>query len=99
VYAPEVEVAFGWYIGNIGRDFALLAQLVDGRRRCGVVYRNEHHLGAVQVVGLEDTVGVGDLPLIAAVFDFFVEAGGRAYDVDFGIGVETVEDSACGYLD
>ena len=97
--AAEVEVALWRYISNVGRDLPLLAQLPDDRRGCRIVDGDQHHVGSVQVGGLEVSVDVGHLVLRDTEGDFIVESRLRTDDGDAGIGVEAVEDTTSSDLE
>lgn len=94
----KVEVALGGHVGNVGGDFALLAQLPDNGRCIGIVDGDQHHVGSVEILGLENSIDVDDLFLGNAEGYFIIETGLGADDDDFGVGIEAVEDPACGDL-
>lgn len=92
--AAEVKIALRWHVGNICRDLSLLAELPYGGRGSRIVDGYQDHLGTVEVGGFEDSVDVCDLALSDAVGHLIIETGRGTYDMDIGIGVETVEDAA-----
>ena len=100
MHASEIKVALGRDIGDVGGDALLLAQLPDGRRDVRLVDGSQHHGDArvVEIRGLEALVEVFDLLLVDAEGDFVVEAGARAQQGYFGVGVEEVENAAGCYL-
>ena len=98
MHAPKVEIALGRHIGDVGGDLALLAELPYLRRRLGVVHGGHDHVRAIEVGGLEFPVDVLHLALGNAVGYFGVEAVAWGDDGHFGVGVEDVEDAACGDL-
>lgn len=98
MHAAKIEVALGRHVGDVGRDVALLAQRPDARRGGRVVDRGQHHVCAVQVARLEGSVHVLHLALRHAVRYFAVQTRAWTHDGHFGVGVEDVQDSACGDL-
>jgi hypothetical protein len=93
VDAAKVKIALGGYVGDVCGNATLLAETPDNGGSGRVVDGHENHLGAVEVVGFEDTIDMCDLFLGDAESDLGVEARlGTDHD-DAGVCVETVEDS------
>lgn len=95
MHAAEEEIALGRYVCNIGWYPALLAKLPHLSRSVWVVNGAQHHVGAIEVLGLKGVVDMRHLLLGHTEGDFFVQPGLRAYDGDSGIGIEGVQDAAC----
>jgi hypothetical protein len=98
VNAAKVKVTLGRYVGDVGGDPSLLAQLPDDSRCGGIVDGYQHHLGSIEVLGFEQAVDMCDLALADSVGDFVVEAGLGANDNYLCIGIEAVEDATGGDL-
>ena len=98
VHAAKVEVALGGDVGDVGGDAPLLAQFPNHGRRGRVVDGHQHHVGAIEVRGDKVAVDVGNLLLGDPVRYLRVEASGRGNDRYVSVGIEAVEDTACGDL-
>ena len=101
MHGAEIEVAFRGHVGDVGGDPPVFAQVPDLGGGGGVVDGGQHHGPGgrvVEVGGLEEPVDVGDLLGGDAVAHFGVEAGGGRYHRYFGVGIQEVQDTTCGYL-
>lgn len=96
--AAKVKVTFRWHICDISRNLLLLAQFPDYCGRIGVVNGHHDHVCIVEIGRFEDPVDMCDLLLGYTMGDFFIQARGRAHDRNVGVGIEAVEDTACGNL-
>ena len=75
MHASKVEIAFGWYICDVGWYAALTTEFVDLGRNFGVIDGAKYHVYIVEVGGFEGAVEVRDLVAGYAICDFGVEVG------------------------
>lgn len=95
--AAKVEVALGRHIGDVGRDAARLAQLVDIGGGDGIVDCGEDHGDGrvVKVAGDKLAVDVDYLGALDAVCYFGIETVAGRDDGYQCVSVEAIEDAAC----